>query len=176
MTSKLNMKAAASSTDTLGKDEIQKAVGRAPSDSFSDGTDLVEVYSWRSGLPIRTHNLYAVYKPVGDDHVFYRMAKFKYDKKGDVMAITTPTQILIDPDDNSVSEEAPQPGEPTPDGGGGPGGPGGGGGLRERGAAMGISPEAVFDENDENGDNKAVIGEIGELTGLHKFDHPGACK
>jgi hypothetical protein len=47
--------------DTVTPDEVQLMLGSQPSrvEPLSNGT--IEVYSWRSGLPYRTYDLYVVY-------------------------------------------------------------------------------------------------------------------
>jgi hypothetical protein len=41
--------------------DVQKAIGRAPSEETEGQTYLLEKYSWRAGLPWKTHDLYVVY-------------------------------------------------------------------------------------------------------------------
>jgi hypothetical protein len=41
--------------------DVQKALGTPPSRVYQEGGYTVEVYSWRAGLPIKTHDYYAVY-------------------------------------------------------------------------------------------------------------------
>ncbi len=165
----------ASKTDSLSQQDIQALVGRPPTETFQEGDDLVEVYSWRSGLPIRTYKLYAFYRPQGDGHVFYRHAKYQYESKSDVMAISVPTMVEVDLE--AIAEEdamanPEQGGAGEPGGGAGPGGPGGGsarragpgpGGGGSSGAGPGggnFDPEARFTENDEDGDGVLKEDEI----------------
>lgn len=60
--------------------DIQQALGRKPSrvDTVKDFT--VEVYSWRAGLPWKTHDYYAVYGP-GESKPFITHYKFIFDPK-----------------------------------------------------------------------------------------------
>lgn len=49
--------------------DVQAELARAPSETFTEDRYFVEVYSWRAGLPIKTHNYYAVYTK-GPPHIF----------------------------------------------------------------------------------------------------------
>lgn len=47
--------------NTITPDEVQQVLGRKPSSVEQRSNCLVEVYSWRSGLPTRTYDLKVVY-------------------------------------------------------------------------------------------------------------------
>ncbi len=60
--------------------DVQQLIGKEPSSTFfDDNGDTVEVYQWRAGMPLRTHDLFAVYKKSGDALMFYRGAMGKYE-------------------------------------------------------------------------------------------------
>jgi len=56
--------------------DVQRALGKLPSRTFSEGPYRIEVFSWVGGLPFRTHDLYAVYLPQGNDLLF--MMEYPY--------------------------------------------------------------------------------------------------
>ncbi|MDP6556479.1 MAG: hypothetical protein QGG71_17545 [Pirellulaceae bacterium] len=119
------MNTSANAKPTMNTD-IHKEINRAPRRTYTDGPYRIEVFSWTAGLPFRTHDLFAVYVPKGNDLVFMRHYKFAL------------------PDDELNPPAAPRSGDggdesegmegaPTPEGmmempiGGGRGGPGRGG-------------------------------------------------
>ena len=150
------------STKMLTPVQVQAEIGHAPSKTEKDGSDLVEVYSWRSGLPIRTHNLYCVYRKQGEEYVLYRQAKFQYETTADVVRTDDSAVVNVDPDDDSISEDpaeaeaaAAMSGASSPGAGGGPGrGAGPAGGGRD------FDPEEIFSQRDADGDGTLQAGEI----------------
>lgn len=141
--------------ESVNPEDVRAVVGRAPVSNFDDGEDFVEVFAWRSGLPIRTHKLYAVYKEQHGQKVFYRHAKFKYDMQADVIEIPKAIVIEGDPDD-------PDNGDPSADGGDDamPGGAVAQGGAGPGGGGRNFDPEARFTESDEDGDGLLKGDEI----------------
>lgn len=84
--------------------EVQEKLHRSPVQSFQEGPYQVEVYSWRAGLPIRSHNYYAVYS-AGTPLVFLKHYKFELPMEElEVMPMTSHA-LEVDPDS--------LPGEPT---------------------------------------------------------------
>jgi len=76
---------------SLTNTDIRQLIKKQPARTFYDGRDLVEVYSWRSGLPMRTHDLFAVYKEsIKGEQVFYRQAKFAYETSEEVAPVAVP--------------------------------------------------------------------------------------
>ncbi len=152
----------AKSTEVFTDSDVRKLIGKEPSKTFNDANgDVVEVFSWRSGLPIKTHDLFAVYKPNGGKNLFYRHAKYKYEASGEVSDFSV--SRVIDNDDEAVDDaataemDAQYAGEQS-GGGGGRGGEGGGG---QRGGG-GWDPEAMFTENDTDGDGFLKDDEISD--------------
>lgn len=128
------MNLSAKPTPTLNSD-IRKEIGRDPARVYSEGPYRIEVFSWTSGLPFRTHDLFAVYVPNGNDLVFMRHYKFALPDneldspkpqpaEGEVTAMPAPPVGMTMDDDGAGGRGGPG-GE-----GGGRGGPGGGGGGR----------------------------------------------
>lgn len=114
-----------SSTQKFTNKDVQELLGKQPSDTFEDPNgDFVEVYSWRSGLPIRTHDLFAVYKKNGDDWLFHRHQKFKHETSTDVSKYDGKDALVIkldgesppDPQADAARESGGAP--PTDDGNG----------------------------------------------------------
>ena len=74
-----------SGTDVLTNLGVRELLEMEPSDTFEEvNGDLVEVYSWRSGLPVRTHNLYTVYKKNTGKWMFHRHSSFIFESSKDV--------------------------------------------------------------------------------------------
>jgi hypothetical protein len=59
----------------LTEKEVQSTLNRKPAKVLDEGQYHVEIYSWRSGLPIRSHNYYAVYQ-AGVPLIFLKHYKF----------------------------------------------------------------------------------------------------
>ncbi len=145
----------AKSTEVFTNLDVRELLGMEPSRTFDDTNgDVVEVFSWRSGLPIKTHDLFAIYKPNGGKNLFYRHAKYKYESSGDVSTISVLTTIDSVGGEGDFDEAAYELETGSGGGGGqaagddnGGGGPGGG-----RGGGGGWNPEAMFAENDADGD------------------------
>lgn len=70
---------AARKHEAMGEADVWDLLGREPSRSFQDGTVHVEVYSWRAGLPWRTHDLFVVYRTVLGERFVARLTKFGHE-------------------------------------------------------------------------------------------------
>jgi hypothetical protein len=161
----------ARSSEVFTNEDVQELIGKTPSRTFEEPNgDLVEVYSWRSGLPIRTHDLFAVYKKSGSNWMFHRHAKFQHEKSTEVSQHDVKGgTVIASPTEVTELEES----ETGPDAGGsGGGGFGGGSGYEGSSAAAPgrggpggggqFDPEAFFNENDEDGDGVLSGDEIPE--------------
>lgn len=73
----------------MGEAETREVLGREPSRTFKDGDLHVEVYSWRSGLPFRTHDLFVVYRPVQGQNLLVRLTKFAHDSERDFRPVSS---------------------------------------------------------------------------------------
>jgi hypothetical protein len=63
--------------------DVHKLAGREPAHSYFMKTDpdvLVEVYSWRRGIPLLSYNAYVVYKKFNDGHRMYSVDEAKPDE------------------------------------------------------------------------------------------------
>lgn len=125
---KLNdqMNLSADPTPTLNT-HIHKEIGRDPSWAYTEGPYRVEVFSWTAGLPFRTHDLYAVYVPNGNDLIFMR--HYKFALPDNELDPPRPVNSGDGGGDAVGADGMPAPpigmGMDGPDGPGGPGGPGG---------------------------------------------------
>ena len=61
--------------------DVQELIGKTPARTFPnpDG-DTVEIYQWRAGLPIRTHDLYAIYTQMDGKQLFQDGGLGDYDE------------------------------------------------------------------------------------------------
>lgn len=172
---RLNAKGADPTTgqsDVFTNVRVQELLDKEPSRTFEEPNgDLVEVYSWRRGLPFLKHDLFAVYKKNGNDWMFYRHAKFEHESSTAVSKYDGKSGMMVQLDGSSppdpqaegarrAAAEAAESGQPAgpgptagPGGGGGPGrgGPGGGGGF---------DPAAMFANADSDGDGMLTGDEI----------------
>jgi len=115
----------------LAKEEVQELIGKAPSETFEDGTSIVEVYSWMSGLPVRSHKLFVAYKPYQEQDIFFRMEKFGYEREPEPVSVGelpeagttggesgTPTSAistsLPEGGDEAMEDDAPTERKPPP--------------------------------------------------------------
>jgi hypothetical protein len=49
--------------ETFTNKDVQKLIGKSPAETLTTPDEnTVEIYQWRAGLPIRTHDLFVVYK------------------------------------------------------------------------------------------------------------------
>jgi hypothetical protein len=162
---KANVAVAGVPLERLTNADVQKLVGRQPSETYEDGPYTIELYSWTAGIPVgvkgaesrspglglRTHDYYAVYAKSGEDLVFQTHFKFSIDSDD--------TPVAAD----ASAEVADAGGDPAlmMMGGGGGGGPGGGGpGAGRPGGGGGFDPDAIFARRDENEDGKLTGDEL----------------
>ena len=99
-----------SGAKVLTNEDVHSALNRQPSQVKPDGDYTIEVYSYRAGLPWRTHNYSVVY--TGKDTLVFT-THFKFE---DVSMSTFAPPVVHTPGADVV-----------PGGGGPPSGPGGGG-------------------------------------------------
>jgi hypothetical protein len=149
--------------EVLTNTGVAELIGKEPSETFNDGADLVEVYAFRGGLPMKPHKLFAVYKRQGEQQAFYRHAKFVYESSSAVAPVSVSKTVDAGLSDeelaaNAEEEMAAAGGGFSDDNGGG----GGGGGRPGGGPGGGFDPAAMFDENDADGDGKLAGDEIPE--------------
>ena len=95
--------------------DVQEALGREPDDVMQEGPFTVEVYSWRAGLPWRTHDYYVVYAPAKDNKRLFVMSHYKYAlDREDLQYITRAPAESSDEGDLEMPEL--MTGEDEPDG------------------------------------------------------------
>ncbi len=59
-----NQRVNADSTVTFTNTDVRELLGRDPAETFTDSNgDTVETYSWRAGMPGKSHDLFVVYNP-----------------------------------------------------------------------------------------------------------------
>jgi len=61
--------------------DVQKLIGKTPARTFTnpDG-NTVEIYQWRAGLPLRTHDMYAIYTQMDGKQLFQEGGTGDYEK------------------------------------------------------------------------------------------------
>jgi len=105
-------------TEILTNDAVQKLIGKTPAETFQDENgDTVEVYKWRAGMPIRTHDLFAVYKQSGDKLMFFRVAMGKYETGSEISKFDTKDPIVIQLTDEDIANMSTDDGESNAAGG-----------------------------------------------------------
>ncbi|OYP36029.1 hypothetical protein [Rhodopirellula sp. MGV] len=77
--------------DFLTNLEVRELLGKEPVETFSDGGETVEVFSYMGGLIVKPHKLFVAYRKSGDELMFSRHAKFAYDESNSV----GPTQSVV---------------------------------------------------------------------------------
>ena len=82
---------AAGGAGFLSSTDVQELLDKQPTETFMDGSDYVEVFTWTGGLPGKPHKLWAVYKTNADEKLFYRHAMFVYEGSDDVSSINRMT-------------------------------------------------------------------------------------
>jgi hypothetical protein len=122
--------------------DVRELLDKEPSETFNDvNGDMVEVFSWRSGLPFRTHDLFAVYKPSAGKKMFYRHAKFNYEESKAVSNVSVPTGLQFSEDELLGYQRQI-------------------GGIEVGSSGGAFDPEAIFAEGDVDGDGFWKDGEI----------------
>jgi hypothetical protein len=157
----------ANATEVFTDEDVQKLLDGEPSRTFDDAHgDRVEVYSWRGGLPFRTHDLFVVYKPSDGRQMFYRHAKFAYETSIDVSPNTVMRVIEQDGSTDMSDAEYEQAsyggeaGGDDDDDGDDDGGAGGAERGSRGGPGRGMDPEAMFEQRDGDGDGLLKDDEI----------------
>jgi len=151
------MNASPESIPTLNT-HIHKEIGRTPNRTFTEGRYRVEVFSWTAGLPFRTHDLFAVYFPNGNNMVFMRHYMFQMPPPDEL----TPRETRPAAEGDFDTVELPGPpgmGAGPPFGGGDPeGGPGADRGPGRRGESNGRPRRPSGDADPETKTNEPSEG------------------
>ena len=101
-----HMEVNANANEILTNQDIHELLGKEPARTFPDGSTKVEVFSWASGVPFRTHDLFVVYQKSGDRQMFRRHSKFAYERESDV----SPVNQVVEADGEMPAEEPAAPG------------------------------------------------------------------
>jgi hypothetical protein len=110
----LNRKINAAGNNTaMTSKEVQEALNRQPSRTYQDGAYTVEVYSWVSGLPFRTHDWFAFYTPNAGQLVFNFCHPFEVPPGGIAKAAPIPQSEDGEESEDEVTEHD-LPGPPGP--------------------------------------------------------------
>jgi hypothetical protein len=100
--------------------DVQEALNRKPSKTFTEGPYTVEQFSWMSGLPFRSYSYFALYRPAGDELSF--QMHFKHKLPPDIGKVLGSDQEeagteaeIMGPDDtaehSTVDQDEPGPSE-----------------------------------------------------------------
>ncbi|MGB7347445.1 MAG: hypothetical protein WBD20_24705 [Pirellulaceae bacterium] len=136
--------------ETFSNEDLRTLLGKTPSEEFTDGSDLVEVYSYRGGIPGRPHRLFAIFKANGDQKLFYRHSKFVFETRGDVAPIADPVILQFTEDEAALLDEQYEQSD----------GMGGGPEAAQEGQRSRRDPAAMFAERDADADGKLTGDEI----------------
>ncbi len=181
-----SMQVNSKSTEILTNLGVRETLGMEPSDTFEEANgDMVEVFAWRSGLPIRTHKLFTVYKKNGDNWLFHRHTTFIYESSAEVSKHDTGVERVVLPEESEAELSDSESGNmqgPTEAGdpaseesgdeseGGAPPAPAGGTDPFAGSSAFDpesqarAQPEQVFSDNDEDGDGKLAGPEVPQIS------------
>jgi hypothetical protein len=105
-------------TTAMTNKDVQEALNRQPSRTYQDGQYTVEVYSWVSGLPFRTHDWYAFYTSNSGQLLFSFCHAFEVPPGG-LAVESTPAQDTGDEELEGEDAEHEMSGGPTKKGRGG---------------------------------------------------------
>ena len=176
------------STEILTNLGVRETLDMEPSNTFEEANgDMVEVFAWRSGLPIRTHKLFTVYKKNGDNWLFHRHTTFIYESSADISKHDTGVKRVVSPAEPEPESELPdsesgnmqgpsEAGDSASDesgdesDGGAPPAPAGntdpfaGSSAFDPESQARAQPEQVFSDNDEDGDEKLAGPEIPQIS------------
>lgn len=87
----------ATASDPITNLEVHALLGKQPSRAFKDGPEQVEVFTWVSGFPLRTHNLYVVYRDIDGEQILVRHSKYAYDPGTPVYSANNAESFSEDP-------------------------------------------------------------------------------
>ena len=96
------------STEVFTNADVQQLLDKTPSRTFEEPNgNFVEVYSWRSGLPIRTHDLFAVYKKNGEIWLFDHHTKYEHEPAEEVYLYAASETTIAEPVEGMSSVAQP---------------------------------------------------------------------
>ncbi|MAI69417.1 MAG: hypothetical protein CMM01_00665 [Rhodopirellula sp.] len=92
---------------TFTNKDVQKLIGKTPAKTLTDADgNTVEIYQWRAGLPIRTHDLFAIYQPKGDSLIFREGGTGNYEEILKASANMSQETTLIIPTKEDLDDYA----------------------------------------------------------------------
>ena len=103
---------------TLTNKDVQKLIGKTPAKTLTDEDgNTVEIYQWRAGLPIRTHDLFAIYAPKDGSLMFREAGTGNYEEILEESANLSKETTLIIPTQEQLADYARADGEANSGGG-----------------------------------------------------------
>lgn len=92
---------------TLTNKDVQKLIGKTPAKILTDEDgNTVEIYQWRAGLPIRTHDLFAIYAPKDGSLIFREAGTGNYEELLEESANLSKETTLIIPTKEELADYA----------------------------------------------------------------------
>ncbi|MAI32568.1 MAG: hypothetical protein CMM07_12970 [Rhodopirellula sp.] len=96
---------------TIGKTftnkDLQNLIGKTPAKTLTDSDgNTVEIYQWRAGLPIRTHDLFAIYEQKDDSLIFREVGTGNYEDIVEASASMSGETTLIVPTQEELADYA----------------------------------------------------------------------
>lgn len=113
-----NGKAYTTPGKTLTNKDVQKLIGKTPAKILEDSDgNTVEIYQWRAGLPIRTHDLFAIYAPKDGRLIFREGGTGNYEDILEKSANISQETTVIIPTKEELADYARADGESNSGGG-----------------------------------------------------------
>jgi len=92
---------------TFTNKDLQKLIGKMPARTLTDADgNTVEIYQWRAGLPIRTHDLFAIYEPKDGSLIYRESGTGNYEQIVKESANISQETTLIIPTKEDLAEYA----------------------------------------------------------------------
>ncbi len=92
---------------TLTNKDVQELIGKTPAKTLTDEDgNTVEIYQWRAGLPIRAHELFAIYAPKDGTLIFREAATGNYEEILEASANLSKETTLIIPTKEELADYA----------------------------------------------------------------------
>lgn len=87
--------------------DVQEVIGKAPAKTLTDPDgNTVEIYQWRAGLPIRTHDLFAIYEQKDGKLVFQDGGTGNYEQIAAASKNIKQETTVITPTQEDLAEYA----------------------------------------------------------------------
>lgn len=103
---------------TLTNKDVHKLIGKTPAKTLTDPDgNTVEIYQWRAGLPIRTHDLFAIYEQKDGSLIYREGGTGNYEEIVAASANISQETTLIIPTKEELADYARADGESNSGGG-----------------------------------------------------------